>query len=115
MSYDSFEASDLAIECMHGQFLCNKQVQVGYAFSATRRPSATARRRQRLLAANNPNNAVQPHTMFGTGARRPPAPFPPRPPAAAAAIRRHGRAAAAARRLWGHGRTELSAFTPFLM
>ncbi|KAH8046488.1 hypothetical protein JL721_12372 [Aureococcus anophagefferens] len=48
VSYDSFEASDLAIECMHNQFLCNKQVQVGYAFkrdSKTERHGATARRR----------------------------------------------------------------------
>ena len=68
VSYDSFEASDLAIECMHGQFLCNKQVQVGYAFKRDSKTERHGSQAERLLAANNPNNAVQPHTMFGTGA-----------------------------------------------
>jgi splicing factor 3B subunit 4 len=32
ISYDSFEAADLAIECMNGQWLCSRQVNVSYAF-----------------------------------------------------------------------------------
>ena len=32
ISYDSFESSDLAIECMNGQFLCNRPIVVQYAF-----------------------------------------------------------------------------------
>ena len=32
VSFDAFEASDLAIECMHNQFLCNRQITVQYAF-----------------------------------------------------------------------------------
>ena len=67
VSYDSFEASDLAIECMNGQFLCNKQVQVGYAYKRDSRTDRHGSQAERLLAANNPAS-VQPHTMFGTGA-----------------------------------------------
>ena len=116
VSYDSFEASDLAIECMHGQFLCNKQVQVGYAFKRDSKTERHGSQAERLLAANNPNNAVQPHTMFGTGApavagafsaapAMPPPPqfaamgVPPPPPGAFGAMIR----------------VELSTFTPFLM
>ncbi len=32
ISYDSFEASDAAIEAMNGQFLMNKPLSVSYAF-----------------------------------------------------------------------------------
>jgi splicing factor 3B subunit 4 len=28
VSYDSFESSDLAIECMNQQYLCNRAIQV---------------------------------------------------------------------------------------
>ena len=51
VSYDSFEASDLAIECMHGQFLCNKQVQVGYAFKRDSKTERHGSLAERLLAA----------------------------------------------------------------
>jgi splicing factor 3B subunit 4 len=66
VSYDSFEASDLAIECMHNQFLCNKQVQVGYAFKRDSKTERHGSQAERLLAANNPMSA-KPHAMFGTG------------------------------------------------
>eukprot|EP00970_Alexandrium_tamarense_P004987 scaffold808_cov196-Alexandrium_tamarense.AAC.124 len=32
VSFDAFEASDLAIECMHNQYLGNRQITVQYAF-----------------------------------------------------------------------------------
>lgn len=32
ISFDSFESSDLAIECMNGQYLCNRPIVVQYAF-----------------------------------------------------------------------------------
>merc|ERR1711991_1181383 len=32
VSYNSFEAADLAIECMNGQWLCSRQVTASYAF-----------------------------------------------------------------------------------
>ena len=32
VSFDAFEASDLAIECMNNQYLCNRQISVQYSF-----------------------------------------------------------------------------------
>ena len=32
MSFDSFESSDMAIECMNGQYLSNRPIVVQYAF-----------------------------------------------------------------------------------
>jgi RNA recognition motif-containing protein len=32
VSYDCFEASDAAIEAMNGQYLCNRQITVSYAY-----------------------------------------------------------------------------------
>ena len=86
------------------------------ALVAELRGGAKMAQAERLLAANNPNNAVQPHTMFGTGApavagafsaapAMPPPPqfaamgVPPPPPGAFGAMIR----------------VELSTFTPFLM
>ncbi|KAJ1444481.1 hypothetical protein M885DRAFT_552837 [Pelagophyceae sp. CCMP2097] len=66
VAYESFEASDLAIECMHNQYLCNKQVQVQYAFKRDSKSERHGSQAERLLAANNPMRS-QPHTMFGTG------------------------------------------------
>jgi len=71
VSYDSFEASDLAVECMHQQFLCNRQVIVQYAFKKASNTEETGQaknnsggmdggserhgsRAERMLAANNP-------------------------------------------------------------
>uniref|UniRef100_A0A7S4JM03 RRM domain-containing protein n=1 Tax=Odontella aurita TaxID=265563 RepID=A0A7S4JM03_9STRA len=83
VSYDSFEASDAAIECMHNQYLCDRQVVVQYAFkkksdteeTGTAPGSAPERhgtRAERMLAASNPlrkyvqKSAVQrtPNTLF---------------------------------------------------
>lgn len=36
ISYDSFEAADLAIESMNGQYLCNRAINVMYAFKKVR-------------------------------------------------------------------------------
>jgi RNA recognition motif-containing protein len=32
VGYDSFEAADASIEAMNGQFLCNRQINVTYAY-----------------------------------------------------------------------------------
>jgi hypothetical protein len=32
VSFDCFEAADAAIEGMHGQYLCNRQIAVSYAY-----------------------------------------------------------------------------------
>ena len=74
VSYDSFEASDLAIECMHNQYLCNRQISVQYAFKKTTAsnaeggdmvaeggrgpggmPERHGSRAERMLAAANPH------------------------------------------------------------
>jgi len=88
VSYDSFEASDMAIECMHGQYLCNRQIIVQYAFKKATGSEETGvmkgerhgSRAERMLAANNPmrkyiqgansNRGIQrtPNTMFATSA-----------------------------------------------
>lgn len=64
LSFDSFEASDMAIECMHNQYVCNRQIIVQYAFKNTNSTEETgqasgAKERhgsvaERMLAANNP-------------------------------------------------------------
>lgn len=65
VSFDSFEASDMAISCMNNQYLCNRQIIVEYAFKSTTNNEETghapgmARERhgskaERMLAANNP-------------------------------------------------------------
>jgi splicing factor 3B subunit 4 len=74
VSYDSFEASDLAIECMHNQYLCNRQISVQYAFKKASStagegsdmvaeggrgpggmPERHGSRAERMLAAANPH------------------------------------------------------------
>lgn len=72
VSFDSFEASDTAIECMDQQYLCNRQITVQYAFRKSStvggehgdeettgrapgsRPERHGSRAERMLAANNP-------------------------------------------------------------
>ncbi|POY74401.1 hypothetical protein BMF94_2595 [Rhodotorula taiwanensis] len=70
ISYDSFEASDAAIESMNGQFLMNKPVTVSYAFKKDGKGERHGTPAERLLAAQaRKNNA------FPT-----PAPMPMAPP-----------------------------------
>lgn len=38
VAFDAFEASDLAIESMHNQYLCNRQITVQYAFKKASHP-----------------------------------------------------------------------------
>ena len=44
VSYDSFEASDAAIEAMNGQFLCNRPISVTYAYKKDTTGRGTAHR-----------------------------------------------------------------------
>lgn len=67
VNFDSFESSDLAIECMHNQYLANKQIQVQYAFKKDSKTERHGSQAERLLAANNPMKE-RPHAMFATGA-----------------------------------------------
>lgn len=65
VNYDTFEAADLAIECMNGQFLCNRPVVVQYAFKRGAKGERHGSHAERLLASKNPvRTASRPHTMF---------------------------------------------------
>ena len=90
VNFDSFEASDLAIECMNGQFLCNRSIGVQYAYKKNSQGERHGSQAERLLAANNPDR-MKPNTLFGTsnrplllqgnnGKAPPMPPMPPGPP-----------------------------------
>eukprot|EP00613_Pedinella_sp_CCMP2098_P001052 CAMPEP_0171635028 /NCGR_PEP_ID=MMETSP0990-20121206/26370_1 /TAXON_ID=483369 /ORGANISM="non described non described, Strain CCMP2098" /LENGTH=386 /DNA_ID=CAMNT_0012206489 /DNA_START=23 /DNA_END=1183 /DNA_ORIENTATION=- len=69
VAFDSFEASDLAIECMNQQFLCNRAIQVQYAFKRDSQGERHGGQAERMLAANRRLGQVAkitPHTMFAT-------------------------------------------------
>jgi len=66
VSFDSFEASDLAIECMNGQFLCNRAIVVQYAFKRDTPGERHGTQAERLLAASQPQK-FKPHTIFSAG------------------------------------------------
>ncbi|XP_044484829.1 splicing factor 3B subunit 4-like [Mangifera indica] len=96
ISYDSFEASDAAIEAMIGQYLCNRQITVSYAYKKDTKGERHGTPAERILAANNPGTQKsRPHTLFASG---PPTlqntqangavggPVPPRPFANGAAL-----------------------------
>src|SRR5690606_36876552 len=70
VGFDSFEASDLAIECMNGQFLCNRPIVVQYAFKKETQGERHGSQAERLIAASNPSR-LRPNTSFAT------APYPP--------------------------------------
>ncbi|KAF9620304.1 hypothetical protein IFM89_011039 [Coptis chinensis] len=89
ISYDSFETSDAAIEAMNGQYLCNRQITVSYAYKKDTKGERHGTPAERVLAASNPVQKNRPHTLFASG---PPtlapgpqsngtigAPIPPRP------------------------------------
>ncbi|KAL7598149.1 uncharacterized protein LOC111915649 [Lactuca sativa] len=85
ISYDSFEASDAAIESMNGQYLCNRQITVSYAYKKDTKGERHGTPAERTLASSNPTTQKsRPHTLFASG---PPtlvqptggAPVPPRP------------------------------------
>ncbi|KAK3007823.1 hypothetical protein RJ639_014513 [Escallonia herrerae] len=89
ISYDSFEASDAAIEAMNGQYLCNRQITVSYAYKKDTKGERHGTPAERTLAANSTTaQKSRPHTLFASG---PPslanaqtngsmgAPVPPRP------------------------------------
>ncbi|GAA5947514.1 hypothetical protein JCM3765_001711 [Sporobolomyces pararoseus] len=58
VSYDSFEASDSAVESMNNQFLMNKPITVGYAFKKDGKGERHGTPAERLLAAQaRKNNA----------------------------------------------------------
>lgn len=52
VSFESFEASDLAIECMNGQYLCNRPIVVQYAFKKDTQGERHGSQAERMLAAS---------------------------------------------------------------
>ncbi|KAK4735859.1 hypothetical protein R3W88_010120 [Solanum pinnatisectum] len=90
ISYDSFDASDAAIEAMNGQYLCNRQITVSYAYKKDTKGERHGTPAERVLASSNPGTQKnRPHTMFASGPPTLPgvpqangavgAPVPPRP------------------------------------
>ncbi|CAA2967429.1 splicing factor 3B subunit 4 [Olea europaea subsp. europaea] len=76
ISYDSFEASDAAIEAMNGQYLCNRQITVSYAYKKDTKGERHGTPAERVLAASNPTGQrSRPHTLFASG----PPMLPPHP------------------------------------
>jgi splicing factor 3B subunit 4 len=76
VSYDSFEASDAALQAMEGQFLCGRIVNVSYAFKKDASKKGERERHgsaaERLLASSGTQSMGQkqvfrPHTHFSTG------------------------------------------------
>ncbi|OQS01711.1 splicing factor 3B subunit 4-like [Achlya hypogyna] len=79
VAYDSFDAADLAIECMNGQYLCNRQIVVQYAYKKGSQSERHGSQAERLLASNNPSK-IKPHTRFAFATPAvPAAPVPPVP------------------------------------
>lgn len=73
VSFDCFEAADLAIESMHGQFLANRQISVQYAFKRDSRSERHGTAAERLLAASararaglasRSGGAIRPNLLF---------------------------------------------------
>jgi splicing factor 3B subunit 4 len=94
VSYDSFAASDTAIDCMNGQYLGNRQIQVQYALKKDADGKPTNERHgsraERMLAQakqdsgpgagqTSQQQSFRPNTRFASQmpARNPPPPPPP--------------------------------------
>ena len=91
VSYDSFEASDMALETMNGQYLYNRVITVQYAYKKDSPGERHGGQAERLLAASQPQR-FKAHTLFSgglgeqavnpfamTGIPMPPVPLPPMP------------------------------------
>jgi splicing factor 3B subunit 4 len=63
ISYESFEASDLAIETMNGQYLANRAIIVQYAFKKDSHGERHGSQAERLMAMSLPQR-FKPHTIF---------------------------------------------------
>mmetsp|Transcript_43417 Transcript_43417/g.48634 ORF Transcript_43417/g.48634 Transcript_43417/m.48634 type:complete len:428 (-) Transcript_43417:191-1474(-) len=59
VSFDNFESSDTAMECMHGQYLCNRQIVVQYAF-----------KKDNVNGITNNSNSNNAHERHGSRAER---------------------------------------------
>jgi splicing factor 3B subunit 4 len=77
VSFDDFEASDMAIEAMNGQYLGGRPIAVGYAYKKDTKGERHGTPAERLLAAQRKMQQPQtsrPHTMFASGPKQQPQP-----------------------------------------
>ncbi|KAA6386800.1 MAG: putative Splicing factor 3B subunit 4 [Streblomastix strix] len=75
ISYDCFEASDLAQSSMNGQYLNNKQITVSYAFKKDSKNERHGDTAERLLAAQNSRKPGQPGEFYNFNQSIPAAPI----------------------------------------
>ncbi|KAK6038537.1 hypothetical protein COOONC_23957, partial [Cooperia oncophora] len=76
INFASFEASDMAMEAMNGQFLCNRAISVSYAFKKDAKGERHGTAAERMLAAQNPLFPKdRPNQIFSDAPGR--LPFPP--------------------------------------
>ncbi|TKR61118.1 hypothetical protein L596_028271 [Steinernema carpocapsae] len=72
INFASFEASDMAMEAMNGQFLCNRAISCCYAFKKDGKGERHGTAAERLLASQNPLFPDdKPNQMFSDGYRMP--------------------------------------------
>lgn len=70
ISYDNFQSADMAIECMNGQYLCNRPISVQFAFKKDTPGERHGTQAERMLAAAHLQSIAlraRPHTMFSGG------------------------------------------------
>ena len=68
VSFENFAASDLAIDCMNGQHLRGKVVNVQYALRRDGSGERYGSEAERAIAAAALRSKFMPHTMFSAGA-----------------------------------------------
>jgi splicing factor 3B subunit 4 len=75
VSFESFEASDVAIECMNGQYLCNRPIMCQYAFKKESQGERHGSQAERMIASTLPQK-YKPNVLFAGETERPAAPIP---------------------------------------
>lgn len=81
VNFASFEASDMALEAMNGQYLCNRAITCSYAFKKDAKGERHGTAAERLLAAQNPLfQQDRPNQMFSDMPGAPKNPNIPPPP-----------------------------------
>ncbi|GMH63430.1 hypothetical protein TL16_g03712 [Triparma laevis f. inornata] len=63
VAFSSFESSDLAIEVMNNQYLCNRQISIQYAYRKDGNGERHGSAAERMLAAANPSKQQAPAIM----------------------------------------------------
>eukprot|EP01057_Protomagalhaensia_wolfi_P000321 Protomagalhaensia_wolfi_Nauph_80__320@NODE_1179_length_1675_cov_190_026895_g903_i0_p1_GENE_NODE_1179_length_1675_cov_190_026895_g903_i0NODE_1179_length_1675_cov_190_026895_g903_i0_p1_ORF_typecomplete_len248_score46_57RRM_1/PF00076_22/8_2e17RRM_1/PF00076_22/4e21RRM_5/PF13893_6/3_1e07RRM_5/PF13893_6/8_1e09RRM_7/PF16367_5/0_011RRM_7/PF16367_5/0_00055Nup35_RRM_2/PF14605_6/0_33Nup35_RRM_2/PF14605_6/0_21RRM_8/PF11835_8/0_069RRM_8/PF11835_8/51RL/PF17797_1/17RL/PF17797_1/0_2Limkainb1/PF11608_8/1_9Limkai len=77
VSYDSFDASDVALYSMNGQFLWNRPVHVSYAYKKDTKGERHGSAAERLIAANRPSDYDSLVPSKPLTVPHPPPPVPP--------------------------------------